>query len=242
MRSHAFDDYTDRGIISYQVRQALSALKSIYQEASVSLALPESPADGKQGREGGNRAVLRDLVGGLEVNWDGRKAKQWREAVRLQAASPRLAAAAAALSGPLDREGLIVAKTDPGARQKVAVPFAVFHHMPTPKRDDLAVDPDTLLDFHQALSALNSYPELLRALGLVFDVGLPRDFVAETPQGIPGTLSVRQATPGWGWSPPPAMPPLATAYLHWTIGSSVSFSRLRACSATRGRRSWSWAC
>ncbi len=44
VRSHKYDDYTERGIISFSMRQTLSALKSIYQEASVSLALPDTPA------------------------------------------------------------------------------------------------------------------------------------------------------------------------------------------------------
>src|SRR5262249_4548334 len=128
-----------------------------------------------------------------------------------------------ALSGPLDREGLIVAKPNPNALQKVAVPFAVFHHMPTPPRDDLSLDAEKVLDFHQALTALNSYPELLRALGLVFDLHLPRAFVPETPPGQFGTLSVVKADAGWPWAVPPEAPPLATAYLHSRLGQQRFF-------------------
>jgi hypothetical protein len=40
VRSRVFDDYSRHGIISYPVRQSLSALKGIYQEAGLSLALP----------------------------------------------------------------------------------------------------------------------------------------------------------------------------------------------------------
>ena len=181
VRSHAFDDYSGHGIISYPVRQALSALKAIYQQASVSLALPDGAAGGRPTDEGGNRRVLRDLLDGLDVNWNGREAPGWRAAVRLTKDSARRAAAQESLSGPLDGEGLIVAKPDPKALQKVAVPFAVFHHMPTPPRDDLSLDAEKVLDFHQALTALSSYPELLRALGLVFDLHLPGAFVPETP-------------------------------------------------------------
>src|ERR1700716_2689166 len=35
VRSHTFDDYMDRSIISYPVRQVLSGLKAIYQAATV---------------------------------------------------------------------------------------------------------------------------------------------------------------------------------------------------------------
>ena len=222
VRSHVFDDYSDRGIISYPVRQALSALKAIYQEASVSLALPEAP-NGEGQHERGNRRILRELVSGLEVNWNGDEAPRWRQVVRITKKTADIAQAQQALTGPLDREGLIVSKPDSSALQKVAVPFAVFHHMPTPKRNELKIDPDTLFDFHQALSALNSYPDLLRALGLVFDIKLPRQFVAQKPLGQFGTLSVTKITPGWRWSLKPVTPPLATAYVHFKLGQQQFF-------------------
>ena len=41
VRSFEFDDYSGKPVMSYSVRQALSVLKSIYQQAGVSLALPE---------------------------------------------------------------------------------------------------------------------------------------------------------------------------------------------------------
>src|SRR5919204_5776197 len=40
LRSHVFDDYSGRAIVSYSVRGALGTLKSIYQRAAVELALP----------------------------------------------------------------------------------------------------------------------------------------------------------------------------------------------------------
>ncbi|HKB89684.1 MAG TPA: hypothetical protein VKC60_04100, partial [Opitutaceae bacterium] len=107
VRSHTFDDYTDRGMISFSVRQSLSAIKSIYQNASVNLALPEKPEDHGRDNEIGNRAFLRDLVNGLQVNWNGDAARNWREAVRRMNTSDRFAYSQQALSGPLDQEGLI---------------------------------------------------------------------------------------------------------------------------------------
>src|SRR5579875_218844 len=52
--------------------------------------------------------------------------------------------------------------------------FALFHHLPpAPNRPPLPTDFSKTLDFHGALTALSSYPTLLRALGLVFDVQVP---------------------------------------------------------------------
>jgi len=41
VRSHTFQDYTDRTIFSYPVRLALSTIKAIYQEAGLTLGLPD---------------------------------------------------------------------------------------------------------------------------------------------------------------------------------------------------------
>ncbi|GAB4429679.1 MAG: hypothetical protein Kow0031_10270 [Anaerolineae bacterium] len=221
VRSHQFNDYSQYGIISYSVREALSALKSVYQEAGLHLALPENPARGQTRDDGGNRNRLANLVDGLDVHWNGDRAKKWREVVRQMNRSPRYAVAQQALSGPLDSEGLFVSRPDPTALRKIAVPFSVFHHMPTPKRDEIALDTDTVLDFHQALSSLNSYPELLRALGLVFDLELPRSFVKETPLGQFGRLAVRKTD--FPWRTPTQTPKLETAYAHFAIGPQRLF-------------------
>ena len=227
VRPHKFDDYTDRGIISFSVRQTLSALKAIYQEAGLRLALPDTRPRSEQREESPNRRLLRELLGGLDVHWNGDLARGWREEVRRMNRSERDAAAQLPLRGPLDREGLIVSQLSPqqtrAARAQVAMPFSVFHHMPTPGygEDRPAVDPDTVLDFHQALGSLNSYPDLQRALGLVFDLELPRDFVKETPPDKPGALSVRGTN--FDWSTQTTTPELATAYLHFAAGTHRLF-------------------
>ena len=147
------------------------------------------------------------------------------------------------LTGPLDSEGLITTARNPGAFQSVAVPFAVYHHMPTPTAKDagpVTIDPDEF-DFHQALSSLESHPELLRALGLVFDVELPVDLVPQTVFPAFSTLSLESTS--FRWQMPPA--------------SHAARNGLRACdggrqaassSRRRGRRRpvrhprRSWAC
>ncbi|HEY0369015.1 MAG TPA: hypothetical protein VGC85_05420, partial [Chthoniobacterales bacterium] len=229
VRSHdSFDDYSQRGLISYGVRDALSALKSIYQEASVALALP-SPGLGTRGnREGGNRARLRGMVNGLQVHWDGREARRLRAQVRDMYGSPgRLREAA----GPLDGEGLLATtpSDDPDVRASrlsaVAMPFSVFHHMPTPEYGEGVElsDRSKLIDFHQALTSLNSYPALLRALGLVFDFDLPNEFIAKTAADKFGTISVRRANAGWDWRVAPTTHPVETAYFDLAIGDQELF-------------------
>lgn len=216
VRSFTFDDYSDRGIISYSVREALSALKGIYQEASISLALPDPPHRTREQEGPSNRERLRSLMEGLQVYWSSQVASRWREAVRVKQKAGQSRYVRRELTGRLDYEGLIVKGPDGNDLQKIAVPFAVFHHMPTPSYSKYpldTIDTQNIFDFHQALSAINSFPELLRALGLVFDFELPRGFLPTTVHDY-RTVSIGKINAGWDWAITPKVPQLATAYLH----------------------------
>lgn len=224
VRSHkSFDTYSNRGLISFSMRETLSALKSVYQNASVTLALPDTPRRNRGDDRPRNRQRLAQLMDGLQVHWDGREARGLRSAVRDRYSSTQRLAQA---SGPLDSEGLLIGQPNASSLSAVATPFAVFHHMPTPVYGENGIempDRDKLIDFHQALTSLNSYPELLRALGLVLDLDLPNDFFAATPFDKPGTVSVRRAIPGWDWTIQPETHPLATAYMKIAIGQDELF-------------------
>lgn len=217
----SFDDYSKRGLISFSMRESLSALKSVYQQASVTLALPDEPSRGRGHDRPRNRQRLAQLVEGLQVHWDGREARKLRSDVSDRYGSVNRIGQAA---GPLDSEGLLAQA--PGNLSAVATPFAVFHHMPTPDYGKNGIEMPyraKLLDFHQALTSLNSYPALLRALGLAFDLNLPNDFFAVTPFNAPGTVSVRRAIPGWDWATQPQTHPLATAYMKLALGQDELF-------------------
>lgn len=237
VRSHQFDDYTDHNIISYSVRDTLSALKTIYQKAGIDLALPDDATDDTQKRESNNnRDRLADLLNGLEVNWNKNEAQRWREAVRnsnkpLRGNLSALNGSLQAFDGPMDNEGLYITQPDPAAFKKTAIPFSVFHHMPTPdpNEHELSIDTENLLDFHQVLSSLNVYPELQRALGLVFDLELPHSFVKATSPGAFGTFSVKNVDINWKTST--KSPTLETAYVRLKdVNKSLFFTAPRVLS------------
>ena len=213
VRSHEFDDWSDRPVLSYPVRQTLGVLKSIYQEAGVRLALPDRPGDEQ---ERGNRRTLRELIEGLDVHWSPDAGERWRDTLRRAQLRGRLSGALPT-DAELDSEGLVTAHPNAQTNRAVALPFSVFHHMPTPERPTPeseggpAPDWDTELDFHQALASLNAYPELQRALGIVFDLELPRELVPLTQNGQPASLSVAGVAPGFDWAIAPETPELATA-------------------------------
>jgi hypothetical protein len=226
--SYAFKDYTDRAVFSYPVRLALSAIKSTYQQAGLLLGLPEREGSKGDQRESRNAQVLSGLLNGLQVNWDPKTGERMRAQYR--GAFHQLTAGSVIPTPKYDPAWLNPDGTlkimPPGGttaaknfNQFVAGQFAVYSHMPQGKSlRDLPPDFEKMIDFHQALASLNSYPELLRALGLVFDFDLPADFVAVTPAGQPGRLAVVDV-PNAGWQiktvAPPTMPPQETAYLYF---------------------------
>jgi hypothetical protein len=96
--------------------------------------------------------------------------------------------------------------------------FALFHSMPpAPNRAPLPqteADFAKVLDFHRALTALNSYPSLLRALGLVFDVELPENLCPQSPAaGAYGSIQLSKVTPGFKWSLTPTFSFPITSYV-----------------------------
>ncbi len=234
VRSHTFKDYTRRAIFSYPTRLALSSIKSMYQEASVALGLPDQSSQQDQ-RESSYRRFLKGLLSGLEVNWNDDRGEGLRQIYRkafgavglasnLQA--PHYDPSTLAPDGTLNNMPQSGTVESANLHHFVANQFAVYSHMPEGASvQDNPPDFDKLIDFHQALSSLNSYPELLRALGIVFDFELPADFVAATPLASPGRLAVVDV-PHHSWAiatkAVPGLAPLETAYLYFAIGDPAS--------------------
>jgi hypothetical protein len=219
---YTFDDYSNRGIITYPVRRALSALKAIYQTAGVALALPRGGPGERE--ENVLRRELVDMIAGLQINWSPALGEELRNEVRISGSPALFARGLGTDPALLDSEGLITEHPDPTRNRAAAQPFAVFHHMPTPPQTTPFVpDWNKALDFHQALSAINAYPLLQRALGLVFDFDLPAEFIAPTGGATPGTIAVGSVQPGWPWAVPTTVPSLATAYISLAAGARTLF-------------------
>jgi hypothetical protein len=221
VRSHSFDDYSARAIHSYPIRYALSTIKKTYQIAGLELALPDrTPSIRGEKEQSPRRGRVRQLLSGFAVNWDEERGEQLRK---------RFASIPAGTMGAifqhlnvadnLGADGLLntMPPQDSELRQLMMQQFALFHHVPPGKpieKDN--VDFEHLIDFHQALSSLNSYPELLRALGLVLDFELPADFLRPSSGSI-GKISVSDV-PDAHWQlqdtrVPPKLPALETAYI-----------------------------
>lgn len=224
VRSHTFDDFSHHGVFSWNVRYALSTLKSLYQRAGIDLALPDTRTEEQQQRGDSRRRLVKQLLAGLEANWNGDRGDSWRERYRQrydeEARFPR-----SYEPGALGADGLLTLELPPtegdDRHRELVESFAVMNHVPPglPLADH-PPDMEHLIDFHQAVSSLNSYPELMRDLGLVFDLELPLALL-DHPGATTATLSITGVEPGAPWelpdtSVPPALPSPATRYfLSW---------------------------
>jgi hypothetical protein len=217
VEDYQVQDYTKQLIVSYPARQALSYLKYATQYVATT-------SGGKGDQRGGPLDVLRafsfrdgakstfgDQISGIRVNlWN---AQQGYGTVGIEVPSaPRVAPT----SNP-DGVATLQQAPDFTATHTMATQFGLFHHIPkAPGRPPLASTPDEFekaLDYHAALTALNSYPSLLRALGLVFDLEIPASLCPDSPvAGAYGTISVSKVAPGFKWSIKPLFNLNATAY------------------------------
>lgn len=197
-------DFADRLFVSYPVRDALAYLKWAYQAVAAG-----------RNRERGLELVLSNLVfrDGDASTLEDALAEMRVELWRMQQANvaPRVRARA---TGP---DGVPRSLTQPADTRTTITRFALFHHIPpAPNRPPLpstTADFAKTLDFHRALTALSSYPSLLRALGLVFDLEVSDTLCAPSPNGGYATIAVRAVTPGTAWSTPPVLCLPQTAYV-----------------------------
>lgn len=208
---HPFDE---RLFVSYPVREAATYLKYAYQTIGTGFGGPAQERRlaavlGQLVFRDGKTSTLDDALAQLRVElW---RAQQHTGIAIRGAALPASRATAAP-------DGVPTPVTEPADIRPTISRFALFHSMPpAPNRPPLPTtdaDFEHTLDFHRALSALASYPSLMRALGLVFDVEVPSSLCAPSPSGgTYGTVEVRAVTPGWSWSIAPRLVLPQTSYV-----------------------------
>jgi hypothetical protein len=199
-------DFDRRLVVSYPVATAHDFLRWAYQSAALSTGDARGDDDFYRllsnlvFREGTKSTLDRTLSELRVTLWNAQHPAP-PPVIQVQRANASLP------TQPADTRGMIER-------------FALFHHLPpAPGARPLPKTPadfEKTLDFHQALASLCAYPALLRALGLVFDVTLPRNFVVPSPASSSTsyrTLSVSHVTPGWSWHVPPSVSGPSTSYV-----------------------------
>jgi hypothetical protein len=210
-------DFDKRLIVSYPVRDVLGYLKYAYT------AVGSGRVHSREGNRGGLGLVLRDLVfrdgskSNLAEALSQERLAMWQEQHPSVAGGGILVKAVTA-GPPPPPDGVPVSLVQPASTRTAATRFALFHNIPpAPNRPPLpstAKDFEKVLDFHKALTALNSYPQLLRSLGLVFDVEVPSAFCPNSPDPT-GYLdiAVQKVSPGFKFALAPKLGLPSTSYI-----------------------------
>ncbi len=220
-------DFDQNLFVSYPTRQAMSFVKFAYQSNFVG-KIPGSDYNRDISLLGN---LLRGLVfrdgerSDLDATLSELRVQLWRDQNAPDIADvngPRVSAGfQVAQSLPPDGVSTMLRQPSEPAVNSMASRFALFHSMsPAPGRPPLPsipADLAQLLDFHKALTTLSSYPTILRALGLVFDVVLPASFCPNSPTAPGGaylSIGVHTVNPGWQFSTPATTSFPETAYYY----------------------------
>jgi hypothetical protein len=214
-------DYDQRIIISYPVRKALTFFKYAYQ------VIGTGSAGSSENRRNPLQLVLGDLVfrndtgSTLASEISRLRIELWQQQQQLLHPPPAPpivpAQAITAVAPPVPPDGVPTTLSAPVDVHDTMTRFYAFHSMPPapngPPPPSTEADFAKVLDFHRALTALNSYPALMRALGLVFDIELPLSLCAPSPTGVYGTITVSKVTPSFTPSIAPAYSFPAVSYV-----------------------------
>jgi len=205
--------FTNRLVVSYSVRDCLTYLKFLYQTSG----------SGRFEGQRGLRTLLEPLIfrdGKVSSLDDARSQMRvtlWQEQHPGIILEPPRAGAVAGSTSSAPPDGIPAPPSFPSNVRDSATRFALFHNIaPAPNRPPLPKTPNDFaktLDFHSALTSIASYPELMRALGLAFDLEIPSSLCASSPSaGTYGTIAVKSVNAGFSWSLKPKFGLPATAY------------------------------
>ena len=209
--------------VSYPARDAATFVKYAYQ--TMALLPVASNIDANEPlvdllsdlmfRHGPQSTLLATLRRKRVTMWD----EQQTGPRSMPGRAPGVTRGGAKAAEALPPDGIPTTLTKPPQTRDTVERFALYHNMPpAPHRPPLPKNEagfSKMLDFHRALSALNSYPALLRALGLVFDVEVPASLCATSPAS-PGadyaSIAIKKVLPGFKWKLAPTFFLPSTSY------------------------------
>jgi hypothetical protein len=204
---YVIPDFEKNLFISYPAYDAMAYAKFAYQMLSANVLQDTSD------QEPILNTLLKDLAfrdnekSNLDAALSQLRVSLWQQQNSGGLIGLRAATATAASTSP---DGMPTTGSQPANTRDMIQLFALYHNMPpAPNRPPLPQTPADfakLLDFHKALTAISSYPLLLRALGLVFDLEIPANALGNSP-AVPGgaysTVAVAEVTPGFKWKVAP---------------------------------------
>lgn len=215
VQPYAFPDYTKQLVVSYPTRQALSYLKYATQFVATRPTLQDKRVGplavlGPLNFRKGAKSSFGDEISAIRVDL-------WKQQQDFGAPGTTVLAPSVPPTNNPDGVATTLARPDFNTTHELATRFGLFHHIQkAPGRPPLPTPPngfDKTLDFHAVLTALNSYPSLLRALGLVFEIEIPSSLCPSSPNaGAYGSIGVSKVTPGFSWKIVPQFQVNGTSY------------------------------
>jgi hypothetical protein len=228
---HSFDDLSNRPIVSWPVLDVLSHLKSCYQ--TVAMASPSDlPLIRRPEAHDEERGALADVFDPLvQLHLDPLNVQTDAQlSARLDASieSARVIARRRRATGQPGLDEVIQPSGigPSGSPMDAYYRTMLFHYRPAAAQPAELPDGEAAtarfeeeFDFHQILSALGDYPQLLRHLGLIFDLEVPAEALPQTPDEA--TPRKVRALPTWTSALPsrqrPPVPPWTYDYSPWTV-------------------------
>ncbi|MCA9888046.1 MAG: LamG domain-containing protein, partial [Anaerolineae bacterium] len=179
VRPYAFEDHTDKLIISYPTQNIVNTLKGIYQ--AVGFDSPDDLPDFR-GRDSSTGQILN--IPFNDVPWNKDIAQGMRAQLKAGVGDnvwlpPSIDVGAAGITGdpvndlqklmlfhyPANQLGTTLEEDKANVTQLAP---------PLPKTEE---DFERYMDYHEVISSLGDYPELMRRLGLIVDILVPVDDV-----------------------------------------------------------------
>jgi hypothetical protein len=213
--AHEVPDLTQNLFVSYPVRDALAYLKFAYQTValgSASLQRGLSLILGPLSFRDGDKSTLDAELAQLRVTMFA------EQQAFLHPTPVAEVIHDAGTRTVLPPDGVASVTTMPADPHDTASRFALFHRMPPapggPPPPSTPQDLAKLLDFHRALTALSAYPDVMRALGLVFDLEIPAGVCATSPTGDSyRSIALTKVAPGAPWQQTPTLSLPGTSYV-----------------------------
>ncbi|MGA7409600.1 MAG: hypothetical protein WBW33_03885 [Bryobacteraceae bacterium] len=218
IENYQVTDYTKQLIVSYPSRQALSYLKYLTQFVATNPTFnPEGSVRSGPLERLSPLSFRKRTSSTFDDEISAIRLELWREQQAFGGPAGGVNQPQVPPTSNPDGVATTLQQPNPTATHNMATRFGLYHSIPpAPGRPPFATTPAQFkktLDFHAALTALGSYPSLLRALGLVFDVEVEASLCPNSPAaGAYGAVGASKVAPGFKWKIAPTFNLNATSY------------------------------
>lgn len=226
---YEFDDFSNRPIVSYPVSSVQNYVKKSYQEVALRAPFDPPVIRNRENTEG--QSVLEEIFGELielhhrlDVENEEQLSQLLNSSLEQAREIARNRHAERQFGGELITPGGLRGTREGRESEDTIDAFyraMLFHYRPA-NAEPVELPDDTAarehfqekVDFHQMLTALSDFPQMMRRLGLIIDLQVPADALPQFSE----TIGFVRVVPTWNSMFPPRQSPNQT---HWTADNSL---------------------